>query len=83
MEELLGDILTKAIELGKIQVSFSGIDCTAAEVIEGQCFQAIKKIKAIVDDETLNDPECFHRIEKIVCALEELGSNGGSRHDFG
>ena len=83
MEELLGDILTKAIELGKIQVSFSGMDCTLAEVVEGECFQAINKIKAILDDETLDDPECFHRIEKIVCVLEEIGSNGGNRHDFG
>ena len=83
MEELLGDILAKAIASGKIQVSFSGMDCTLAEVVEGQCFQAINKIKAILDDETLDDPECFHRIEKIVCVLEEIGSNGGNRHDFG
>ena len=54
-----------------------------AELVEGECFQAIKKIKAILDDETLDDPECFYRIEKIVCVLEEIGSNGGSRHDFG
>ncbi len=83
MEELLGGIFAQAIAAGKIQISFSGMDRTIAEVLEGECYQALKKIKAILDDDTLNDPECFHRIEKIVCVLEEIGSNGGSRHDFG
>ena len=83
MGNLFCEILAQAMVSGKIQISFNGMDGTIAEVIEGRCFQAIQKIKAILDDETLDDPECFHRIEKIVCVLEELGSNGGSRHDFG
>lgn len=83
MEDLFRDIFTKAIAAGKIQISFSCMDRTIAEVIEGECFQAIKRIKAILDDDTLDDPECFYKIDEIVCALEELGSNGGSRHDFG
>ena len=83
MQDLFNDIFIESIAAGKIQISFSGMDRTVAEVVEGECFQAIKKIKAILDDETLDDPECFHRIEKIVCVLEEIGSNGGSRHDFG
>ena len=83
MRGLLGDIITQAIATGKIQVSFEGIDCTVAEVVEGECFQAIQKIKAILADDTLDDPECFYKIEEIVCVLEEMGSDGGNRHDFG
>ena len=83
MEELLGDIVARAIAAGKIQISFSGMDCTVAEVVEGECYQALKKIKAIIDDDTLDDRDCFYKIEEIVCVLEEIGSNGGSRHDFG
>ena len=83
MQDLLGDILRQAVVSGKIQVSFSGISCTVAEVVEGECFQTIQKIKAILDDDTLDDRECFYKIEEIVCALEEIGSNGGNRHDFG
>ena len=31
---------------------------------------------------SLDDAECFQRIEEIVCAYEAIGSDGGSRHDF-
>lgn len=47
------------------------------------CYQALEKIKAVVQDDSLSDGECFMRIEEIVCALEDLGSGGGPRHDFG
>ena len=83
MEDLFADILTQAIATGKMQISFSGMDCTVAEVVEGECFQTIKKIKAIIDDDSLDDRDCFYKIEEIICALESLGSNGGNRHDFG
>ncbi len=83
MEDLLADILSQAIATGKIQISFSGMDRTIAEVVEGECFRAIQKIKAIIDDDSLDDRECFYKIEEIICALEGLGSNGGNRHDFG
>lgn len=50
---------------------------------EQTCYQALRKIKAILEDDALDDPACFARIEEIVCVLEELGSDGGVRHDFG
>lgn len=53
------------------------------KIVEMKCYQALEEIKKVLDDETLDDPECFHKIEKIVCIFEEIGSNGGSRHDFG
>ena len=55
----------------------------ADHIIEGVCYQALCQIRDILTDTTLSDPECFDRIEKIVCVLEELGSDAGSRHDFG
>jgi len=83
MEDLFADILTQAIATGEIQISCSGMDRTIAEVVEGECFQTIKKIKAIIDDDSLDDRDCFCKIEEIICALEGIGSNGGNRHDFG
>ena len=53
------------------------------DLIELNCYQTLKKIKAIIEDDSLDDPECFYRIEQIVCAFEEIGSDGGNRHDFG
>ena len=58
------------------------LELNFAEVVEGRCYRAIRQIYAIVSDETLDDPECFRRVEEIVCALEELGIGGGGRHDF-
>ena len=83
MDNLLADIFIRAIATGEIQASFSGIDRTVAEVIEGICFQALSRIKTIIEDDTLDDPDCFYKIEEIVCVLEEIGSGGGTRHDFG
>ena len=57
------------------------IDSTV--IIHDRCHQALCNIKKILEDETLEDPECFQKIEEIVCVLEALGSDAGLRHDFG
>ncbi len=49
--------------------------------MEQECYQALLKIKEIIEDESLNDAECFEKIEEIIRVLEFVGSNGGSRHD--
>ena len=81
--DLFKEIFLGALNTGEIQVAFRGMEATVAEVIEGKCYQALQKIREILDDDSLDDPECFERIEEIVCVFEEIGSNGGSRHDFG
>lgn len=61
------------------------IDCGGAdlkELMEARCWQALAEIRAVLDDGTLEDPECFRRIEQIVRIYEDLGPGGGSRHDF-
>ena len=50
--------------------------------VDSVCYRALKKIKEILQDDTLKDEECFQQIEVILCVLEEIGSNGGCRHDF-
>ena len=42
-----------------------------------------KRIKAIIEDDSLEDKECFYKIEEIVSALEDIGCVGLGRHDFG
>lgn len=56
---------------------------TAKEIVTGGSYKALEKIRAILADDALSDAECFRKIEAIVCVLEELGSDGGGRHDFG
>lgn len=56
---------------------------TMPQLIEGECYQALQKIRDIIRNEDLDDRECFNRIEGIVSTLESIGSHGGIRHDFG
>lgn len=81
--ELYAEILAHYLSRKDAQITFPNLEFSAKEIIQLQCYQALHKIKAIIQDETLADAECFARIEQIICTLEELGSNGGTRHDFG
>ena len=47
-----------------------------------ECRRLIAEIQEVVSDNSLDDPECFRRVEKIVCILEERGICCGGRHDF-
>ena len=36
------------------------------ELAEMRCYQALKKIKAVIEDDSLEDDGCFMKIEEIV-----------------
>lgn len=77
--ELYQEILCHVLANETVQISFPQLENTdVTKIVELRCYQALHKIKAI-----LEDGECFQQIEAIVCTFEELGSNCGSRHDFG
>ena len=77
--ELLSHILAQ----GEVQITFPQQNEPFTQIVEGQCYQALCKIKAIIEDDRLNDSECFQKIEEIIRAFEEIGSGAGIRHDFG
>ena len=82
--ELFQEILCHTLANEKAQVSFSGLaDTEIIKIAELECYKALQKIKAILEDDSLEDSECFYRIEEIVCVFEDLGSGCGNRHDFG
>ena len=82
--ELYQEILCHVLANEKIQVSFPElVNKDVTTIVELECYKALRKIKAILENDALADSECFQQIEEIVCAFEALGSNGGSRHDFG
>lgn len=82
--ELYQEILCHVLANETVQISFPQLENTdVTKIVELRCYQALHKIKAILEDDALADSECFQQIEEIVCAFEELGSGGGSRHDFG
>lgn len=82
--ELYQEILCHVLENEKVQVSFPElVNTDVTKIVELECYKALGKIKTILEDDALADSKCFQQIEEIVCTFEELGSGGGSRHDFG
>ena len=53
------------------------LDCLSGEAIahmtELCAVQLLRRIKEILDDEALDDPTCFQRIDAIVSAWHEAG----------
>ena len=81
--ELYKEIIVKILEQEDIHITFPNLKINPSEIVEMKCYKALQKIKAIIEDDSLEDSECFMKIEAIVCLLEQLGSDGGNRHDFG
>ena len=77
------EILAHFLAQENAQIIFPELRLSAAEIVELQCYKTLRKIQEIVRDDALEDTECFERIERIVCAFEEIGCERGSRHDFG
>lgn len=72
--ELYKEIIRRSIVLPEIHVD---------KILESKCYQALCEIQRIIRDDRLSDKECFMKIEQIICVFEDLGSDGGTRHDFG
>lgn len=81
--ELFIEILTHYLAQEKTQSLLPDLQHIGKEIVALQAYRTLCKIREIVRDDTLDDTECFERIEQIICAFEEIGSDGGTRHDFG
>ena len=81
--DLAIQLLSKLLERRQIRVTFPDLKLTAKEMVEASSYQALCQIREILRDDSLSDPECFEKIERIVCLFEQMGSSCGSRHDFG
>ncbi len=81
--ELYKEILVEVLSRERAEVRFPGLEMDAEKMVETVCYRALCRIRDIIRDDSLSDKECFHKIEEIICTLEELGSDGGDRHDFG
>ena len=82
--ELYQEILVHLLTTQQIEVNIPALQPGALEhIVESICYQTLLRIQEIVQDDCFDDAECFQRIEEIVCTFEAIGSDGGSRHDFG
>lgn len=80
--ELYREILCHLLQNENVEIRFPDLK-PQHEVVESICYRTLQKIKEILQDDTLQDKECFEKIEEIICAFEAIGSSGGNRHDFG
>lgn len=53
-----------------------------AQQVESEALAALAQIKSTLDDEALNDPECFRHIEAIIGIFYAHGIST-SRHGWG
>ncbi len=81
--ELYKEILIKVLEKEETEIYFPNLKLNAEEIVENVSYRAPKKIKEIIQDDSLTDEQSFTQIEEVICVLEKIGSDGGSRHDFG
>lgn len=79
--DLYKEIMIRVLEKHTAYVEFPTLKINAEKMVEQECYQALLKIKEIIQDENLNDAECYFKIEEIIKTLEFIGSNGGARHD--
>lgn len=80
--ELAAELLGKLLENRQINITFPGLNLTAPDILEAASYQALCQIQDILRDDTLDDPECFQKIEEIVQVFERMGTDCGCRHDF-
>lgn len=76
-EEILLKVLTSQTGLSTVDLQ------KLKELFNSECYSALQKIQEILKDDTLDDSQCFDKIEKIICVFESTGSGCGTRHDFG
>ncbi len=81
--ELYQEIIMNLLSTQEMQISFPGLQLDINKLVESECYKALQGIHQVLQDDTLNDTQCFEKIEEIVCIFETLGSSGGNRHDFG
>lgn len=81
--ELYRDMLCRILESEEYEIILPKWKMSVDEMMELKCYQALNEIKKILEDESLDDSDCFERIEKIIAVFEKLGSGINERHDFG
>ena len=81
--ELYRDILYRILESEEFEILLPKWKMNVEEMMGLKCYQALQEIKRILEEDELDDEECFNRIEKIISVFEKLGSGINERHDFG
>ena len=68
-EQILCEVIAKEV------VPSLRID--SVKLVEMKCYQTIRKIYEIIADETLDDHDCFWRIEQMISSITAGHRDGG------
>ena len=78
LEELAAQAI--AYEFSKYMKQTGFIEKLGQEM-DSIALRTLEEIRRALNDDSLNDPECFNRIEAIINALDENGLST-TRHDW-
>lgn len=67
--------------IGQKVVEYMGQE-TFAALVDSAALELLEEIRGILNDDRLDDPECFHRVEALVAAFDRRGV-AVIRHDCG
>lgn len=81
--KLYQEILAEILRSHSLDITLQGEALPLEALVRSSVYRALEEIKAVLEDDSLDDPDCFIKIEKIVQIFESLGSDCGTRHDFG
>lgn len=80
--DLYEQILYHALMTERVEITFPDLQLDPEKIVQETCYQTLQKIKNILADDTLDDRECFMKIDAVIQAFEAIGSDSGCRHDF-
>ena len=81
--DLYKEILIEILKYEVARVDFTHIKMNAAEIVDSVSYRALQKIKAIIEDDRLDEKDCFEKIKRIVHVYETIGSSGSHRQNLG
>lgn len=71
--EVMRELYEKALGIEVVKYMETLHPERMAPIMESQAVMLLAKIKAILDDDAIEDPECFYRIDAIVNAFHSKG----------
>ena len=79
---IIKGLLKQILSEGDVHITFPGLELDLESVLKAECYKTLTKIKAVLEDDSLDDAACFARIEEIICIFESIDCHFSSRHDF-
>lgn len=80
--DLYKELLIKALKDQEIKVTLSSQSLNLENLVELKSYALLEEIKLIIQNEALNDNECFLKIEEIINLFQRNNIDTGLRHDF-